>query len=98
MAEGCREERGRVGRPHRRREPGVVLQPLEEADRQAIHAQRVLEPGVRGARVDEGHEPQLTDPREPPHFRGVEQRSDPRCERHRHVGRLSLIHISEPTR
>ena len=75
--EGGGDERGRVGVSDNLRKSGFGPQPLQKLERQTIDAQRVLEPRVHGARVDQRHEAELRDAGETPHLGRVEQRSHP---------------------
>ena len=78
--EGGGDERRRVGIADDLREPRFGPQPLQELERQAIDAQRVLKPRVHRTRVDQRHEAELRDAGEPPHLGRVEQRPHPWCE------------------
>ena len=69
------------------REAGVAAEPGQEFEGQPVDTERVLEPGMDRAGVDEAHEPELAHPGQPPHLGGVEQGPDPRRQRHRDPGR-----------
>ncbi len=87
MDEGRDDEGLRVLGAHPVAEGSLVAEPPEKLQGQPEDAERVLEPRVHRAGVDERHEPELADPREPSHRRGVDDRPHPPRQRHGKVGR-----------
>ena len=65
----------------------VVRQLLQIQQRQAIHAQAVLEPGVDGRRIDQRHQPQLADAGQAAEIGRVDQLPHARRQRHVDLGR-----------
>ena len=86
-------QQGRNGKPLcglRRdcgRKPLVVRESVEVQQRHAIHAERVLEPRVIGRRIDEPHQPQLADARQPAELGRIDKLPHARRERHVQLGR-----------
>ena len=70
-------------------EPGIVCEAIQKQQGHAIHAQRMLEAGMIGSRVNEPHESQLADLCESAKLGGVDELLDPRSERDIEFGRDS---------
>ena len=83
VQQGRDQEQLGVFGTNQRGEPLVRGQALQVLDRDAVHAERVLLTRVVRRRVDERHQTQLADPREPAKLRGVDQL--PHAWRHGHI-------------
>ena len=87
VQQGGRDECRRVGLVDGCHEALVLPEATEELERQPVDPEGVFEPVMPRPGIDERHEPQLADPGESAHLRGVEQQSHPRSERNGEVGR-----------
>ena len=55
----------------------VVGQLFQQQQGQAVDAQRVLEPCMQRSRIDQRHQPELADPRQPAELRRINELADP---------------------